>query len=170
MGRPRWPFKGRSTKLEGPSTVGPLDVVPRRLGRGKTGRWPSIAESAICAACLCVPLALMGVIDFHRYQPSRDTTTIDRLVAELPETLKFAVVEHGDRPYVVWIGRPRGAIVSGPPVYVFDATGDLVDRTFDAGDSGSPFVHELHATAYSATGITAQEALDFCHPHRAASK
>jgi hypothetical protein len=170
MGRSRWPFKGRSMNLEGPSTVDPIYVVPRRLGRKKSGRWPSIAESAICAASLCVPLALIGVIDFHRYQPSRDATTIDRLVAELPETLKFVVVEHGDRPYVVWIGRPRGAIVSGPPVCVFDATGALVDRTFDAGDSASPFVHELHATAYSAPGITAQKALDFCHPHRATSK
>jgi hypothetical protein len=170
MRLPRLLDKMRRMKVAQPSTVDPLDLVPRSLGHKKSRRWPSIAECAICAASVCVPLALIGVIDFRCYQPSWETTTtIDLLVAELPETLKFAVVDRGGSSYVVWIGRSRGAIVSGPPVYVFDATGVLVDRTSDAGDSDNRFVLGLYSAAYAVPEITAQEAVDYCHQKRAAS-
>jgi hypothetical protein len=142
--------------------IDPLEVVPRSLGHEKRRRWPTILESAICLAILCIPLALIGVIDFHHYQPSLKTATIDQLVAERLETLKFAVVERDGRSYVVWIGRPRGAIVSGPPVYVFDATGVLVDRTSDAGDSNNRFVGDLYGAAWKAKGMTSREAVDYC--------
>jgi hypothetical protein len=75
---------------------------------------------------------IIGFWDFKRYQPPRCTLTVDQLVASLPETLRFALVEQGRRSYV---GRPPGVIRSGPPVYVFDSTGTLVDRVGDASDS-----------------------------------
>jgi hypothetical protein len=113
-------------------------------------------------------LNVAGFLDFRYYQPRRGTATIDQLVASLPETLKFAVVEQGGKTYVVWIGRPRGVIVSGPPVYVFDSTGYLVDHVGDAGDSDNMFVGGLYSAAFHAPTLSAQEALTYCRRNRTA--
>jgi hypothetical protein len=88
-----------------------------------SGRFETFGEYAILAGVLARCLFAVGCFDFRRYQPPRGTTAVDQLVASLPKTLKFAVVEQEAKQYVVWIGRPRGAIVSGPPVYVFDSDG-----------------------------------------------
>jgi hypothetical protein len=148
--------------------------LPRMRKRGLagqgSGRLRSIAGRAISAAMIVLLLAVVGFLDFRRYQPPRGTATVDQLVASLPETLKFAEVEQGGRSYVVWIGRPRGVIVSGPPVYVFDTTGTLVDRVGDAGDSDNKFVRELYIAASHAPGITAQEAVTYCRRSRMAPR
>lgn len=137
-------------------------MIARGLGGQRSGRLRSIAEYAICAAVIWYFLATAGFLNFKRYQPPRNTSTLEQLVAELPETLKFAIVEQAGRSYVVWIGRPRGVIVSGPPVYVFDRTGAVVDRLFDAGESDNKFVLELYGAAFRAPAITPQQALRFC--------
>jgi hypothetical protein len=147
-----------------------LRMLKRGLGGQGSGRLRSIAGHAVLAAIFVWLFAVVGLLDFRRYQPPRGTSTVDRLVAELPETLKFAEVEQGGRPYVVWIGRPRGVIVSGPPVYVFDSTGTLVDRVGDAGDSDNKFVRELYVAAFHAPGITPQQAVRVCRQRRAASR
>ena len=85
-------------------------------------------------------LNTLGILNFRRYRPPRGTTTVGQLVASLPQTLKFALVQQGGSPYVVWIGKWSGAIVSGAPVYVFDSTGHLVDYVGDAGESDNKFV------------------------------
>jgi len=111
-------------------------------------------------------LNVVGFLDFRRYQPHRGTTTLDQLVASLPETLKFTLVEQGGRSYVVWIGRSRGVIVSGPPVYVFDSFGTLVDYVGDSGESDNKLVLGLYVTAIQAPGITAEEAVTLCRQRR----
>jgi hypothetical protein len=133
-------------------------------GLGSQGSRPlrSIAGCVILAAMFVWFLNMFGFLDFRRYQPPRGTSTVDQLVAGLPETLKFAVVEEGGRSYVVWIGRPRGVIVSGPPVYVFDSIGTIVDRVFDAGESDNKFILRLYVAAFHAPGITPQEAVRYC--------
>jgi hypothetical protein len=145
-----------------------LGELTRGMGGLVSGRLKTIGEYAILVGVFLWCLLAVGFLDFKRYQPPRGTTTLDQLVASLPETLKFAVVEQGGKQYVVWIGRPRGAIVSGPPVYVFDSNGSLVDWVADSGDSDNTFVSGLHVAAFRAPGIPAQEALTYCHRNRTA--
>jgi hypothetical protein len=127
-------------------------------------RLVAYAVAAIILTCL---LALVGFLDFRCYRPPRDTTTVDQLAANLPQTLKFALVHQGVTPYVAWIGRSRGATVSGPPVYVFDGFGNLVDHAGDAGDSDNKFVLELYVAAFHAPKATSEEAVTFCQQRRA---
>ena len=143
-------------------------MMTRLFGNQGTRRSSVIANSAMVAAVILLVLAPLGFLDFRHYQPSRGTATLDQLVDSLPMTLKFAMVEQEGRSYVVWIGRPRGVTVSGPPVYVFDSTGKLVDRVYDAGESENKFVLDLYVAAFHAQGITPQEALRYCRGERAA--
>jgi hypothetical protein len=134
----------------------------------RSRHWWKIGEYASCAVVVVWLLLIVGFLDFKRYQPPKGTTTIDQLVAELPETFKLAIVKNGVRSSVVWIGRPRGMIASGPPVWVFDETGNLVDRVYDVGEVHNTFVHGLYRRAFEAPAISPQEALDYCHGSRAA--
>jgi hypothetical protein len=134
----------------------------------RTRRFRKVVEYAFLAAVVLLWLRILGILTFNRYHPPEGTTTVDQLVAHLPETLKFALVEEGNRSYVVWVGRPSGALVSGPPVYVFDRTGALVDRVGDSGDSDNTFVRRLHAEACRAPAITPQEALAYCRRWKSA--
>jgi hypothetical protein len=142
-------------------------MMTQGLGSQGSGRWGVIAEYTIVAALSILALALVGFLDFRRYQPLRGTDTVDQLVARLPETLKFAVVEQGDRSYVIWIGKPRGMMTSGPPVYVFDSTGTIVDRVYDAGESDNKFVQGLYVKAFHAPTIMPQQAVSYCRQQRA---
>lgn len=133
---------------------------------GLSGRRNRLGEAAVIGALVVAFLFLTEFITFRRYQPPEGTDTVDRLIAHQPETQKFAVVRWRGRDYVVWIGRPRGVAASGPPVYVFDRTGVLVDRVYDVGDSDNAFVGELCATAFRSSGVTPEEAAEFCRRSR----
>lgn len=148
-----------------------LDRLPTLLGRMmRPGRLRSIVvEYTFVASALVFLLYAMGLLSFKRNQPPRGITSLDQLVAHLPETRKFALVERGGQSYVVWIGTTRGVIVSGPPVYVFDRAGTLVDRVGDVGDSYNPFVGESYSLAYRAPAITPEEALAYCRQRQAAT-
>jgi hypothetical protein len=127
-----------------------------------------VVEWPLTIILLTFLLYVLGFFDFKRYQPPRGIATVDQLIANQPETLKFATVEQGGRHYVVWIGRPRGVVSSGPPVYVFDRTGNLVDKVGDAGDSDNKFVLALYGAALRKPGITNQEVTTYCRRNRAA--
>ena len=140
-------------------SITPLTDRTRRAWRG--------FQYAILAAIILSWLNILGILTPGHHYPPKATTTLDQLVADRPNTYKIAVVEEGNRTYVVWVGRVPGVLVSGPPVYVFDRTGSLVDRVGDSGDSNKQFVRELHAAALKAPGITPQEALAYCRKWRA---
>lgn len=133
--------------------------------QGSRGFW-SIVGYAVTVIVLVWFLNVVGFLGFRRYQPPRGTAALEQLVASLPETLKFALVEQGGRSYIVWIGRSRGVIVSGPPVYVFDSFGTLVDFVGDSGESDNKLVLGLYAAAIQAPGIAAQEAVTLCRHRR----
>ena len=133
-----------------------------RGGVNRRALWRWIVEAAICAGLIVLCLFAIGAFTFQRFQPPRGTTTLDQLVADLPETLKFGVVKQAGRTYIVWIGRSRGPIVSGPPVYVFDDKGILVDYTRDVGDDDKRFINDCYGEAWRGSDMTARQALEFC--------
>jgi hypothetical protein len=108
-------------------------------------------------------LAILGP-PWKQFLPPDGMETIEDLVADQPETTCFAPVEFDGKNYIVWVGRARGPIVSGPPVCVFDERGRLVDWSVDTGDSLNVFVREMHAQAFRAEPMTAEEALSVCRP------
>ncbi len=126
-----------------------------------------LIEAAIIATMYAGLACMVCGLPFVRHQPDEGTTTIDQLVAHLPKTRKFAAVSKGGKVYVVWIGKVRGAMESGPPVYVFDSAGNLVDAVGDAGDSHNAFVGELYGEAFRSPAMTPSEAVAFCHRRRA---
>jgi hypothetical protein len=127
-----------------------------------------VLQYAAMAATVLGWLYMLGILKPGHHYPPEATTTIDQLVADRPNTYRYAVVEDGDRTYVVWVGRTPGVLVSGPPVYVFDQTGSLVGCDGNTGDSGNRFVRKLHASACRAPGIPPREALAYCRKRRAA--
>lgn len=131
-----------------------------RFWSGRFGK--RILDVVLITLILSLLLLSMGIISFQHFQPAKGTKSIDQLVADLPETLKFARVQQGPRDFIVWIGRPRGPTVSGPPVYVFDKTGVLVDYVSDAGDCSNTFVKQLYDEAFHSKEISSNEAIDFC--------
>ena len=129
---------------------------------------PTYRQRLIEWACVGVCFGFLGLLlvgpPWKRYLPPPETRTIEDLIAQLPETYCFASVEHEGTSYVVWVGRPRGPIVSGPPVCVFDTKGRLVDWSSDTGDSNNGFVRELHSLAYRSKPISVDEAIAICRP------
>lgn len=115
-----------------------------------------------------VILGILGLLiigpPWKRFLPPEGMETIDDLIAALPETYCFAAVEHEGTPYVVWVGRPWGLLVSGPPVCVFDAEGRLVDWSADTGDSNNRFVRKMHGLAFRSAPISKDEAIAMCRP------
>lgn len=128
---------------------------------------PSRMAQVLLWVVLIVPFCVFTFLTvvgppWKRFMPPEGMETIDDLIARLPETYRFAAVEHDGQAYVVWVGRPRGVIVSGPPVCVFDAEGRLVDWSADTGDSTNRFVREMHALANQSKPIDAKDAAEFC--------
>ncbi|WP_152050023.1 hypothetical protein [Tautonia marina] len=134
------------------------DVRPKPTKRQRQVEW----------GITVVMLGILGLLiigpPWKRFMPPEGMETIDDLIAVLPETYRFAAVEHDGTSYVVWVGRPRGPIVSGPPVCVFATNGRLVDWSGDTGDSNNQFVREMHARANQTDPISKDEAIAMCRP------
>ncbi|WP_169975075.1 hypothetical protein [Tautonia rosea] len=136
----------------------------RKDPRPKPTRRQRLIEWGITAVMLGILGLLIIGPPWKQFMPPEGMETIDDLIAALPETYCFAAVEHEGMPYVVWVGRPRGPIVSGPPVCVFDTNGRLVDWSGDTGDSNNQFVREMHGLAFRSASISTDEAIARCRP------
>ena len=80
--------------------------------------------------------ALYEAWAWQQVKPASPNMTITEFSSQMPSPQKLAIVEHDGVRYIVWIGRyPRSIVpASGPPCYVFDADGKLVDWSLDTGD------------------------------------
>ena len=136
----------------------------RNAPRPKPTRRQRLIEWGITAVMLGILSLLIIGPPWKRFMPPEGMETIDDLIATLPETYCFAAVEHEGTPSVVWVGRPRGPIVSGPPVCVFDTNGYLVDWSGDTGDSNNQFAREMHGLAFRSDPISLDEAIAICRP------
>ena len=93
--------------------------------------------------------------------PPEGTDTLGSLALASPPTRAISVIEDQGTRYVVWIGRTRTVMVaSGPPVYVVDAaTGKLVGRSIDIGDSGDDRLRRYFFLALHGREVTFKDAL-----------
>lgn len=87
--------------------------------------------------------------------------------AQVPPPTHIKVVDHEGERYLVWEGGKLFwdmlAVSSGPPVYVFDESGQLLDWTDDSGDN-----HRLDPIITKpGVSIDLEEALQFSSPKNA---
>ena len=118
------------------------------------------------AAILIVPLVCLLALwlytekrDADAVRPSGGGTNLAGFLAARPQPVKIRKFMHSGKVHFEVVGkRPSSALSlpSGPPAYIFDETGTLVDWTADLGDSPS-FVSKW-GSGSNATFITAAEA------------
>jgi hypothetical protein len=89
---------------------------------------------------LLVPLlAWIGLVvhEAYRIAPPAEVRTLAGFLAVMRPPDEFKVVEVRGQEYLMAVGPLRALITfpSGPPAYVFDRTGALVDYSFDTGDA-----------------------------------
>ena len=101
--------------------------------------WTGLAVGIGVSAWLCV-----GYREAKYLVPAEGVDTLGSLAATPPPTSKLSIIDNQGARYFVWIGKARKVLLaSGPPVYVFDASGKLVGRSIDIGDSADRQMHAL---------------------------
>lgn len=115
-------------------------------------------------------LALMGLLavayvvgcdlELRRSKLRAPNASFDAVLAHIPTPQRFGTLERDGTTYVVVIGRlTRIYLASGPPVYVFDRSGRLVDWTYDIGDD--PRFSEQWGNPWPSEPISRQQAEAF---------
>src|SRR5207248_2663080 len=87
--------------------------------------------------------------------------TLAELAMKIPPPVRLAIVNQRGAQRLIWIGPiPRLTIRSGPPCYIFDEGGRLVDWCPETGE-GWPSDY-LKTAAYQEHPISLDEALRWC--------
>lgn len=77
-------------------------------------------------------------IDFRDLQslaPPPNANTLASFAEQMPAPKRVAQVDDDGVPKIVWVGdTAKWALVSGPPCYVFDASGKLIEWNASTGD------------------------------------
>jgi hypothetical protein len=118
----------------------------------------------------CIPGALAFVflisafVFFDRFErkfrlPASGTETLASLASSPPPTEKLAVVDIEGKRYFVWIGTFNDPFDSGPPVYVFDGSGKLVNHSDDIGECDDPRLRSATTQTNPIPGISFKDAL-----------
>lgn len=92
--------------------------------------------------------------------PPSAKCTLRELSSKLAPPRHLAVVTDKGQKRIVWIGAEGAFLSSGPPVYVFDVNGRLVDWSSDTGEAGP--LDPIAAAAWRETELSLTEAITFC--------
>jgi hypothetical protein len=94
-------------------------------------------------------------------QPPGLKCTPTELAGKVPKPVRLAVISAYGSRRLIWIGRvPRFTLNSGPPCYVFDESGVLVDWCSNTGERWSG--DSLMGDAYKAPSMSLEEAVRWC--------
>jgi hypothetical protein len=69
-----------------------------------------------------------------RQNPAGHASTLKEYLQWRPTASQFGTVDVQGKQHIIAYGRASGLLASGPPAYVFDDTGQLVDWSADIGD------------------------------------
>lgn len=112
---------------------------------------------------LAVVVALLGYLAHDiranlRNTPPHEKCTVAELAASVPSPRHLAIVSENETPLLVWIGHiPAFTVRSGPPYYIFNAQGQLIDWCPESGEGHS--ADNLKTTASNSPAISWEEAL-----------
>ena len=108
---------------------------------------------------------VLGYRESKYLLPPGGVDTLAGLASTPPPTARLSLIEDQGARYVVWIGRTgKVLLASGPPVYVFDASGNLVGRSADIGDSGDDRLRRLFELGLRGREVSFEEALSVLRP------
>lgn len=124
---------------------------------------------AIVAALLVCLLLAVWVYSERKgasaVRPPVGGTNLIAFLEARPQPSQIRRFVHEGQMHIEVVGKPVASLLSlpsGPPVYIFDERGALVDWSRDLGDSPS-FVHKWGGFS-NATAITIEEAKQLVNP------
>lgn len=99
------------------------------------------------------------VESFKAVRPPAGVTNLVRFLEARPELQTIRKFVHHGKTHLEVVGQPQPSLLSlpsGPPAYIFDDTGALVDWTRDLGDA--PAFASKWSSLSNATSITVEQA------------
>jgi hypothetical protein len=115
-------------------------------------------------AAIAIPLALVLWREHQAAlaaEPPRPRCTLSELAKKVAKPERLAVISHSGAERLIWIGRvPRFSLASGPPCYIFDKSGLLIDWCSNTGEGW--WADSLLGEARAAPGISLDEAARWC--------
>ena len=100
------------------------------------------------------------VAEKRRLSPPQGINTLAKFAAVMPSPTRLAIIEEVGEKRVVWIGKTgHWSLASGPPCYVFDRSGELVEWNTETGD-GQPTTRFVRLAGV-AQQFTVAEAIEF---------
>jgi hypothetical protein len=119
-----------------------------------------IAEAVIV---LAIVLVIGGSVILERWRivPPEGVRTLEDFIREMRPAAVIAEVSHEGKPCVLWIGQVEfpNTFPSGPPCYLFDRKGNLLDWQYETGEGGGLDV--LVKEARKGKTLSVEEALSF---------
>ncbi|HTU27044.1 MAG TPA: hypothetical protein VMF30_16675 [Pirellulales bacterium] len=134
------------------------EAVSRTEQASKLRRsWPTAALVLLAFGYLAYENFYTGYLT-----PPSPHCTLAELAGCVPAPVRLAFVTGQGATRLVWIGSiPRFAVRSGPPCYVFDTQGRLIDWRAETGEGWS--LDPLRIAAYDEPAISLDEALRRCN-------
>lgn len=116
----------------------------------------------VVAACVCLFAAWIWAEHRHAValRPPQGATNLAAFLQARPESGPISRFVHAGNAHIKVVGRPGGtglSLPSGPPVYIFDTSGRLVDWCGDLGDN-EEFLRKWGGFS-NATALAADEAI-----------
>ncbi len=111
----------------------------------------------------------LAAVEARRLRPPTSARTLPSFLSVMPRPERFEIRDVGDRQYLLVVGRLPATVTlpSGPPEYVFDSSGNLLDWTADSGDD--PRFVERRGSHSRGRRISEAEAVAFGTPRDSAS-
>jgi hypothetical protein len=110
---------------------------------------------------LVLAVVFIPTRDVDKVRPPAGADRLKQFAAAMPAPQKVAVVRDGE-DLIVWIGSKESLVylASGPPCYVFDSHGKLVQWAPETGEGGE--IDAFCRRAWVAEPIPVAEAIALC--------
>lgn len=120
----------------------------------------------VVALLVCVVLYLAHEYSANtRLMPPSAHATIVEVAEVVPAPIRIALVSHNGMQRMVWIGQiPPLTIRSGPPCYVFDERGELIDWRPATGEGWQ--LDSLVTMAFQNRPLSVEDAVKWCESHK----
>lgn len=129
----------------------------------EAARSRKLLRVALFALLACVMVFAYESWAQNRYAPPSGVRTLAQFLAWDPSSNRFLRFSLGEREYVAVLGPRLRLLASGPPVYLFDESGSLIDWTDDCEDD--PAHRDRWPSPYEplpgASWVTEDEATEF---------
>jgi hypothetical protein len=119
-------------------------------------RWPALGLVAATVAFFT-----HEYVANRQIEPPSVNCTLAELARKVPAPVRLSIVAADPAPRLVWIGPiPRLTVRSGPPCYVLDEHGRLVEWCAQTGEGGP--LDDLARAAYQQRQLSLDEASQWC--------